>query len=185
MHLAELALAALSCRSMDGELILLHFQLTSYVASIPNCEDMILWKRETPCLSRRPSFLKSTDYFYDNKMYLRRVERETTKLLSEMRADSVVANCRLLEFSKLEVPPGLHKFRLAWIDSSANIDQLHCFLLGLLRLLTQSLFHYLPNTDNTLNHCRMWTGSQSRSSQNKIWSERPEQTILKNTQQRE
>lgn len=44
-RLAQCAMIGIQCNFMDGECVLLHFEIVSYSADIPECEDMHTVKR--------------------------------------------------------------------------------------------------------------------------------------------
>lgn len=145
----------MECETLDRNRLLLHLMITSYVADIPECEDLLSVKRCTRSSAPCYSCLIRKEDFHTNKYVKSRGLGESMKLLSDCRSEWTIAQQKIAELSILKIPPILQDFPLVRVHESVDVYALfrfeptHCLSLGLSKLLNECHYNYSSDSNRS------------------------------------
>lgn len=144
------------CTTGNHQHVLSHLILTSCVADIPECEDLLFVRWGTNTFSPCHKWLVSRQDFGQNRRATKRRLTRYYGLLSTLNIWSSFAKGNVVKLIILTNPPFLHRFSLVRGHSSAATyavflsKPLHNFFLGLSRTWKECLYRYLSNPKTLL-----------------------------------
>lgn len=108
-------------KTFDGKKILFHFMLSSYIADITKCDDMLILKCGTKTSSPCHNCLMSKNKFASRQASTKRTLKNSLDMLASAKSGTLSAEVELQIKPVLCIPPVPFEFSFIAIHSSGNI----------------------------------------------------------------